>query len=335
MPSSRWAKFLICCLAAAAIAITGAALWINSFLAQPVTPPGQQIIAIKAGTSFTKVARDLEQAGIVSDARRFILLARWQEATARIHAGEYLFEAAARPAEILARLTTGDVRKLQLTIPEGFNLVEIARRIETAGIASAEDCLALAHDTGFLESLDITADTLEGYLFPETYTYTAETTLRQLLTTMVKQLLQQLTPERLAAAEARSLDAHQLVTLASVIQKEAGNVDEMPLISGVFHNRLKLGMPLQADPTVIYGVENFDGNLTRRHLQEDTPYNTYRRRGLPPGPIASPGSDALSAAAFPADVKYLYFVARGDGRHVFSVTLREHNRAVQRYQLQR
>jgi len=142
-----------------------------------------------------------------------------------------------------------------------------------------------------------------------------------------------LTPELLMAANARGLDRHKLVTLASIVQKEAGNEEEMPLIAGVFHNRLRKGMRLQADPTVIYGVVNFDGNLTRRHLTTPTPYNTYTRGGLPPGPIASPGLAALRAAAFPAQSQALYFVARGDGRHEFNVTLEAHNRAVRRYQL--
>lgn len=335
MLASRWAKFSLFCFVSAAIATAATALWFSSFLAQPVAPPQEQLILVSPGTSFTKVARELEQAGVVSDSHRFILLARWQDASAHIHAGEYLFSAPATPAEILARLVSGDVRKLQLTIPEGFTLAEIAARVENAGIGSAESFLTLAGEADWLKDLDVDADTLEGYLFPETYTYTTDSTLRELLVSMVEQFRQQLTAEILAGAEERGLNLHQLVTLASIIQKEAGNVAEMPLISAVFHNRLKLGMRLQADPTVIYGIEDFDGNLTRSHLREDTPYNTYRRMGLPPGPIASPGLEALYAAAFPADADYLYFVSKGDGSHVFNLTLQEHNRAVRRYQLLR
>jgi len=155
------------------------------------------------------------------------------------------------------------------------------------------------------------------------------------LSAMVEQLDSQITAELLENAAALKLDRHQLITLASIVQKEAGNLMEMPLISSVFHNRLKRGMPLQADPTVIYGVADFDGNLTRKHLNTPTPYNTYRMRGLPPGPIASPGGFALHATASPAEGKDLYFVARGDGTHEFNATLKEHNRAVRRYQLRR
>ncbi|MEN8687044.1 MAG: endolytic transglycosylase MltG, partial [Desulfuromonadales bacterium] len=232
-------------------------------------------------------------------------------------------------------LVAGDIRRFQVTIPEGFNLREIAVRLAETGIGTAEDFLAPCYDPGFIKELAIEADSLEGYLFPETYTYTSSSTVRQLLRAMVDQLNRHFSPAMLERAAALQMNRHELLTLASIIQKEAGNVMEMPLISAVFHNRLKRGIALQADPTVIYGIADFDGNLTRKHLATPTPYNTYRKRGLPPGPIASPGLFALRAAANPAKTKALYFVARGDGTHEFSETLREHNRAVRRYQLRR
>ncbi len=335
MPSKRWIKFLLVLLLVAIATIGGSVFWISSFLHQPVAPTQEVLLRVKPGTSFTRLAYEFEHAGVISDARRFILLARWKKVAAHIHAGEYLFKQAATPAEILDRLVAGDVRKFQLTIPEGFSMVEIAARVETSGIGKAEDFLALASDRQRIVQLDIEADSLEGYLFPETYTYTSDTTLTTLLTAMVEQFKQKVTPEMLATASELGMDQHQWVTLASIIQKEAGNDDEMPLIAAVFHNRLRIGIPLQADPTVIYGIKDFDGNLTRQHLQEATPYNTYRRRGLPPGPIASPGKNALQAAVAPADVKYLYFVSKGDGSHVFNATLKDHNRDVRRYQLKR
>ena len=310
-------------------------LWLQSFISKAVTPAGPQVVEIKTGSSFSHVANQLHQSGIISDARRFTLLARWRKATGQIHAGEDLFESSAKPSDILARLVAGDIRKFQVTIPEGFNLQEIAARLEKTGIGSAEEFLSLCNDAGFLNALGIVASSLEGYLFPETYTYTSSTTPSQLLAAMVSQLRLQLTDELLQSAAALSLNRHQLLTLASIIQKEAGNVMEMPLISSVFHNRLQRGIPLQADPTVIYGITGFDGNLTRKQLETPTPYNTYRKRGLPPGPIASPGQFALHAAANPVTSKALYFVARGDGTHEFTTTLKDHNRAVQRYQLHR
>jgi UPF0755 protein len=310
-------------------------LWISNFLSTAIRPEQSQVIEIPPGSPFAGIAQKLEQAGVVSDARRFTLLARWRRATGQVHSGEYLFEAAATPEEILDRLTRGDIRRFQVTIPEGFNLREIAARLARVGIGKEDEILKLCFDAGFIEQLGVAADSLEGYLFPETYTYTATTRPRQLLQAMVEQLDAQLSPELLASAAGLGLDRHQLLTLASIIQKEAGNVMEMPLISAVFNNRLRRGIALQADPTVIYGIKDFNGNLTRRDLKMSTPYNTYTRRGLPPGPIASPGQFALYAAAHPAQSKALYFVARGDGSHQFSNTLKEHNRAVRRYQLQR
>jgi len=333
--TSRTRKLSLITFALIVIPVLCAGFWAQRFMATPVTPAEPTIVEVKAGSSFTRVANRLESAGIVSDAVRFTWLARWRGATAQIHAGEYLFEGAARPDEVLTRLVAGDIRRFQVTIPEGFNLREIAARLAATGIGTTEDFLSICYDPFFIKELAIEADSLEGYLFPETYTYTSSTTARQLLRAMVDQLNRHLAPAMLKRAEALGMNRHQLLTLASIIQKEAGNVMEMPLISAVFHNRLKRGIALQADPTVIYGIADFDGNLTRKHLETPTPYNTYRKRGLPPGPIASPGLFALRAAANPAETKDLYFVARGDGTHEFSATLKEHNRAVRRYQLRR
>jgi UPF0755 protein len=328
-------KLSLILLAVTGILLLCIALWLQGFISTAVTPATPQLVEIKSGSSFSRVASQLEQSGIIKDARLFTLLARWHKATGQIHAGEYLFETSAKPDDILARLIAGDIRKFQVTIPEGFNLQEIAARLEKTGIGSADEFLTLCSDARFLNELDIDAASLEGYLFPETYTYSSSTTPSQILTAMVAQLRMQLTPGLLESAAILNLNRHQLLTLASIIQKEAGNVMEMPLISAVFHNRLKRGIALQADPTVIYGITDFDGNLTRKHLETPTPYNTYRTRGLPPGPIASPGRFALQAAANPAESKDLYFVSRGDGTHVFSTNLNDHNRAVRRYQLGR
>jgi UPF0755 protein len=328
-------KLVLIVFALIGIPLLCTGIWWQSFISTSVTPPEAHVIEIKPGSSFARVAKQLQEAGIVSDARRLTLLARWRKTTGQIHAGEYFFETTAKPDEVLARLVAGDIRKFQVTIPEGFNLQEFAARLEKTGVGSASEFLSLCNDPEFLSDLGIKAASLEGYLFPETYTYTSSTTPRQLLLAMVEQLRSQLTPELLKSAEALNLNRHQLITLASIIQKEAGNDMEMPLISAVFNNRLKRGIPLQADPTVIYGIADFNGNITRKDLETPTPYNTYRKRGLPPGPIASPGQFALHAAANPAASKDLYFVARGDGTHQFSATLKEHNRAVRRYQLRR
>ena len=298
----------------------------------PVTPPGVQRVKIAPGSGLPQIALQLEQAGVVGNAERFARLARWRDVAQKIKAGEYEFAKTATPREVLERLVAGDVIKLRITIPEGFTLREIAARVAAAGIGTAEQFLKAATDPARLAKAGIPAASLEGYLFPETYTVATTTSSEEIIRAMVAQLEKQLATELLAAARLLGLDRHALVTLASIIQKEAGNEEEMPLIAAVFHNRLRKGMRLQADPTVIYGIRNFNGNLTRRDLTTPTPYNTYTRAGLPPGPIASPGLAALKAAANPAASNALYFVARGDGRHEFSVTLEAHNRAVNRYQ---
>lgn len=305
------------------------------FEGRAVTPPGSPRVDIPLGTALPQVAARLAAAGVISDEARFVRLARRSEAGQKIKAGSYRFTVAATPREVLDRLVAGDVIKIRLTIPEGFTLRDIAARVEAAGIGTADQFLAAAGDPALRRRLAIPFGMLEGYLFPETYTLTAMTTPAEVVRTMVAQLEHVLTADLLAAARARGLDRHRLLTLASIVQKEAGSEAEMPQIAAVFHNRLRLGMPLQADPTVIYGIPAFDGNLTRRHLTTPTPYNTYTRKGLPPGPIASPGLAALRAAAFPADSPALYFVADGHGRHIFSTTLDAHNRAVNRYQRRR
>lgn len=305
------------------------------FEGRAVTPPGSPRVDIPLGTALPQVAARLAAAGVVSDEGNFVRLARRSEAGQKIKAGSYRFTVAATPREVLDRLVAGDVIKIRITVPEGFTLRDIATRVEAAGIGTAGQFLAAVGDPARLRALTIPSGSLEGYLFPETYTVTAMTTPTEVVRSMIAQLERSLTPELLAAARARGLDRHRLLTLASIVQKEAGSEAEMPQIAAVFHNRLRLGMPLQADPTVIYGIPDFDGNLTRRHLTTPTPYNTYTRKGLPPGPIASPGLAALRAAAFPADSPALYFVADGQGRHIFSTTLEAHNRAVNRYQRRR
>ena len=305
------------------------------FLSRPVAPQAPLTLDIPPGTSLTGIATRLSEEGVLTRPGYFRLLARLQGKAGQIQAGEYRFSDPAEPGKVLERLVRGDVRRYPFTVPEGFTTEEIASKLEKEGLGRAASFLALAHDPGTAAALGVEAASLEGYLFPETYVLSRDVKERALLTMMVGEFERRVDDSLRRAAQRRDLDLHQLVTLASIIQKEAGNEEEMPLISAVFHNRLRRGMRLQADPTVIYGIKDFAGNLTRRHLREKTPYNTYRISGLPPGPIANPGMAALQAAAHPADSDALYFVSRGDGTHVFSNTLQEHNRAVRRFQLKR
>lgn len=293
------------------------------------------MVKVEPGRSFTSVARELEQTGVVADERALRLLARFEGTDRAIHAGVYRFAEAKSPLEVLKVLRNGRVEMAHTTIPEGLRMYEVVERCVTSGLGSMERYVHLLNDARFISTLGLDLSSLEGYLFPETYHFAPGTSEEVVLRTMVEQLQAHLTPKLLEAAQKHGLTQHELVTLASIIQMEAGNEAEMPRIAAVFHNRLRRNMRLQSDPTVIYALEDFDGNLTRAHLHKYHPYNTYTISGLPPGPIACPGNAALHAAAFPADDDALYFVATKQGGHHFSRTLREHNNAVRRYQLGR
>lgn len=305
------------------------------FTRRTVTPPAAARLTIAPGASIAQTAGRLEKAGVIASAGNFRLLARLRNEVGALKAGVYEFSKPATPTEVLRRLAAGDVLMRRITIPEGFGIREIAARLEQNGYGVAGEVRQLARDRDFLRSLELNSSSLEGYLFPETYFVAVDATPRQVLQVMVREFRKRFTPELEQGGRARGLTPHQLLTLASIVQKEARRVEEMPLIASVYHNRLRIGMPLQADPTVIYGIENYNGNITRADLLRKTAYNTYQMKGLPPGPIASPGADALHATAFPAQTNYLYFVARGDGSHVFSENLARHNEAVRRYQLRR
>jgi UPF0755 protein len=220
----------------------------------------------------------------------------------------------------------------RLTVPEGLTVVQIADVIERAGLGAAPEVVARANDPAHARALGVAASGLEGYLFPDTYLFPRTVTVDGILAAMVARFRTVFTPEWERRAAELGLTTHQAVTLASIIEKETGDPAERPLIGSVFHNRLKRGMRLETDPTVIYGIKDFDGNLTRRHLETPTPYNTYIIKGLPPGPIANPGRESLQAALFPADSPYLFFVSRNNGTHQFSATLADHSQAVRRFQ---
>ena len=305
------------------------------FTTRPLTPPVTVRLSIAPGMSIAQTAALLEKNGVIASAGNFRLLTRIKKGSGAIKIGIYDFSRPATPAEVLRRLLTGDIVLRRITIPEGFALKEIAARLETLGYGPAREFLRLSRDRELLKALDLPGPSLEGYLFPETYFSAVDASPRQLLQMMVKEFRKRVPAELVAAAKSQGLTLPQLVTLASIVQKEARKIEEMPTIASVYHNRLRIRMPLQADPTVIYGIDNFNGNITKADLLRKTPYNTYKIRTLPPGPIASPGADALRATAYPAATNYLYFVAKGDGSHAFSADLVRHNEAVRRYQLRR
>ena len=239
------------------------------------------------------------------------------------------------PRQILETLKGGKVRLYRVTIPEGYQLRQIAQAIEAAGFGKAQDFHRLATDPEVAQSVGIEAQTLEGYLFPDTYHFPRDLKQPAIIEAMLKRFRAVITDEWQARAREIDLSLHEVVTLASIIEKETGDPAERPLISSVFHNRLRKKMRLETDPTVIYGIKDFNGNLTRKDLRTPTPYNTYVIKGLPPGPIASPGAAALEAALYPAESDYLFFVSRRDRTHQFSTNWKDHNQAVREYQLRR
>ena len=298
----------------------------------------EQFVDIPPGSGPTSIGRRLADAGIIRDTLgyRFEILRSGEGR--RLQAGEYRFDRPMTVSEVIAKIARGDVYLVPLTFREGLTIREMAQLFESKGLGSAKDFSTQASDADLIRKLDPAAKDLEGYLFPDTYAMTRHTTAAQLVPRMVAGFEKALAPEIWSAAEGRGLSLRELVTLASIVEKETGKSEERPLVAAVYSNRLKIGMPLQCDPTVIYALERahrYDGNLTRENMQIDSPYNTYRYPGLPPGPIANPGRASLEAAAHPADVPYLYFVARGDGSHAFAATLDEHNRNVNEFQRHR
>jgi UPF0755 protein len=302
----------------------------------PVIPaqerPSSKIIVIPDGSTFQFVASLIEREGLIRSRSFFAFIGKLQTADRKIHAGEYELNPGMAPAEILAKLLNGHVLLHPLTIPEGLTIVQIADLASQDGLTDRAEFIRLAHDRAFVASLGIKAETLEGYLYPNTYKFPRAVKAREVLVAMVEQLNQVVGPDLFARMQELKMTMHEVLTLASVIEKETGSGDERPEISAVFHNRLKKHIPLQSDPTVIYGLPAFDGNLHKKDLLSPSPYNTYLVQGLPPGPIANPGIQAIRATVYPSDSRFLYFVSRNDGTHQFSATLIAHNKAVEKYQ---
>lgn len=290
------------------------------------------VVEVPEGASFKETARLLAQKGLIMSPFWFRLLGKVQDAERKIKPGEYDLHTAMRPAEILNQLVSGRVIQYSVTILEGLTARQISKALGETGIVKEADVARLVEDSAFIKALGIDAPTLEGYLFPDTYYFPKRARTEDVVRAMVSRFRQAFTPELRAQSAALQLTEIQVLTLASIIEKETGQDAERPLISAVFHNRLRRGMLLQSDPTVIYGIPNFNGNLTRKDLARPTRFNTYTNTGLPPGPIASPGARSIQAALNPAPVNYLFFVSRNDGTHQFSATLGEHTRAVEQYQ---
>jgi len=304
------------------------------FLDTPAASHGQTVtFTIAPGQGLGQVAANLEKQGLITSQSQFKLFVRYKRADSRLKAGEYQLSPSKPPAWILDQFLEGRVRLYRLTIPEGLNMDEIALMVQKAGFCAADKFLRLCLDPDFIRTLGVNSHSLEGYLFPETYFFPRHTTCQQIIQKMVTTFHKIYTLEWKNRTKELGFSVHEIVTLAAIIEKETGDAAERPLISSVFHNRLKKNMRLESDPTVIYGDKKFDGRIRKKHLRRITPYNTYQLRGLPLGPIANPGALALKAALYPDESKYLFFVSKNDTTHHFSKTLAEHSRAVRKYQL--
>jgi len=321
------------------VAAAGGGWWIYSGVNRPFKgyDAPETFVEIPQGTGSVAIAKRLADAGVVQDVNSF-RAALWITGKGRsLQAGEYRFDRPLSAREVADKIARGEVYVRPITFPEGLTIKQMAALYESKGFGPAKDFASAARNAALVSAIDPDARDLEGYLFPDTYKLPRRATAEQLVARMVQSFMRALTPELMAAVEGRQLTVRQFVTLASIVEKETGSADERPLVAAVYSNRLRIGMALQCDPTVIYALDRlgrYTGNLTRDDLQFDSHYNTYRYPGLPPGPIASPGRASLEAAAHPAAADYLYFVSRNDGSHAFASTLDEHNRNVEKYQRQ-
>jgi len=327
---------LLVVIVGAAAGVAAVTIWQRIHTPHKGYQAAEQFIDIPVGTGTAAIGRRLVDAGVVRDASTFRAALWWSGRSRALQAGEYRFDQPLAAVEVVDRLARGDVYARRITFPEGLTMQEMARLYETREFGTAAAFLEAARDESLVRDLDPMAPDLEGYLFPDTYALPRGTPARRLVELMVDRFRATYTEELQRQAREQGLTTRQVVTLASLVEKETGRPDERPLVAAVYRNRLRVGMGLQADPTVVYALQQagrYDGNIRRQDLAIDSPYNTYRYAGLPPGPIAAPGKASLAAALMPASVSYLYFVSRNDGSHVFATTLAEHNRNVRQFQI--
>ena len=294
------------------------------------------ILSIPPGATLKKISKDLQSLSLIRNASAFRLLANIRQKQTHIQVGEYELNQSMLPMDILKAITSGKTVLHPVTIPEGYRISEIAELLTETISINKEIFIKETRNEDLLNKLNITSKSLEGYLFPETYHFSKHTSEKKIIQTMLNTFQQRMKTKKIQhQIQSSDMSLHEIITLASLIEKETGMNGERKHISSVFHNRLKRKMRLQTDPTVIYAIENFDGNIRKKDLNIDSPYNTYRHKGLPPGPIASPGIKSIVAALNPIKTSHLYFVSKKDGSHQFSSSLKEHNRAVQKYQLKK
>jgi UPF0755 protein len=312
----------------------GVGLKVRGFLsATPSTEHTEKVIQIPRGASVGAVARLLQEQGVVTNAEYFRRYVAFQGSAERIRAGEFRFYTDLTPAGVLDVLINGQEVTYKLTFPEGYNYRDMLKVVATLDFLDPKRFEQLVTDPAVVKKYGFTTPTLEGFLFPSTYEITRTHTEEELVSAMVRQFKAHWTPEFDSRAKSLGMSQLEVVTLASIVEKETGRGEERPQVASVFHNRLKKGMKLESDPTIIYGLENYDGDIRRSDIRRPHPWNTYVIPALPPSPIANPGEAAIRATLFPAETDYLYFVATGDGNHSFSKTFAEHAAKVLEYQI--
>jgi UPF0755 protein len=309
--------------------------WLSfEFYFAPKTSPEELFFVVDKGQGVHDISQNLKEKGIIKNRQSFILGYKIYYSSKSLKAGEYMFNLPISPKDILKILTDGKVYLHSLTIPEGMTRKEIARHLESLNFTDEEGFLAASSKIKIISSLDKEATNLEGYLFPETYHFPKGISAEKIISTLVCQFKEVFSKEWQKRASEINMTLREVVILASLIEKETFLREEKKLVSAVFHNRLRIRMKLDCDPTIIYVLKEegtFKGRLLKKDLKLQSPYNTYRNRGLPPGPICSPGREAIEAALYPAQEKYLYFVSKKDGSHHFSTNFKDHQNAVRRY----
>jgi UPF0755 protein len=325
------ARGVILGFAAILVAVLAFSAFVVNDLRHGVEPDGRRVrVTVAPGAAFVSVVDSLQQKNLIRRAWTLTFFARATRADRKMSRGTYEFARGTAPLDMLRAFVQGDILAVEITVPEGFNLWQVAGAFRRAGVDSTAMMEAI-RDTSFVRALRIPGGNVEGYLYPDTYRVPYGSDARDIVSQMLTRFDEIWTPKFEQRAAELSMTRHEVVTLASIIEAEARVAVERPLVSAVYHNRLKIGMKLDADPTVAYARGGYRGRLYYRDLEVDSPYNTYRHPGLPPGPIGNPGRDSIHAALHPDESsRALFFVARGDGRHDFSVTLKEHNAAIRR-----
>jgi UPF0755 protein len=322
--STRLRNFLIAILCLFVLAF----IHTCSFLTTPITPPKPVRLDILPGQGAWEITKILQKTGVIANARTFIAIAALTGKAKHMQAGAYVFEGNHVPLDIMNILFRGKTLRYRITIPEGYTIYQIGEVVSKTGLIPKDRFVTSTRSKQTTDFFAVSAPSMEGFLFPDTYYLAPHMTPLEIMAKMIEKFRSVYTPAMEQRSKALGMSKLEVITFASLIEKEAYATSEKPLISSVFHNRMIKGMRLQSDPTAVYGVDSFTGKIGPDDLLRESPYNTYRHGGLPPGPICNPGIDSIKAALWPAKTDYLYFVSKGDGTHVFSRTLKEHNQAI-------